>query len=133
MRNIHAERLLDAVNGHLKKRDFANATELVDRALAIEPKNGRALSYSAFIAGNADKKELALKLIEQALKLDPDRLAVIYHAAHVFFICGQPDRARPYWERLSEMLPRSVESCDHLSRPRGYRSRRETSSQGDGT
>ena len=115
MPNAFAERLLDQADEPLKADNYAGAALLVDQALAIEPKNLRALSYGAVIAANVGKKDLALDLIAQALKLGPDVTVVIYNAASVFFKCGQPHRACRLWERLNKLLPGSVKVLWNLA------------------
>jgi protein O-GlcNAc transferase len=115
MPNAFAERLLDQADELLKARNFAGAARLIDQVLAMEPKNPRALSCGAFIAALDYKKDLALKLIGEALKLGPDNRVVNYYAPHVFFNCGQPDRARRFWKRWTELQPRSVEPLWNLA------------------
>jgi tetratricopeptide (TPR) repeat protein len=107
MPNLLAERLVDEANRHLKVSNYAAAAPLIDEALAIEPKNFRALASGAIVVANAGKKELALDMIKKALKLKPDAPMVIREAAYVFWSCGQRHRARQLWERLDEMEPRS--------------------------
>ena len=115
MPNPLAERFLDQAAGPIKAADYASARPLVAQALQIEPKNLRALSVGANLAALVGKKDLALDLIGQALKLGPDTPLVIYNAAPVFFRCGQPHRARKLWERLDKLVPNSVETLWNLA------------------
>ena len=115
MPNAFAERLLDEADGHRNARNYASAARLIDQALAIEPKNLRALSYGADVAMTAGKKDLALNLIKQSLKLAPRAPTVIHDAALVFWKCGQRQRARQFWEQLNELQPRSVEVLWNLA------------------
>jgi protein O-GlcNAc transferase len=115
MPNAFAESLLDQADGLLRARNFASAAPFVIQALNLEPKNLRALSFGAFIAAINGKKDTALNLIDEALKLGPDKPVVTYYAPHVFFNCGQRDRACQFWERLNETQPRSVEALWNLA------------------
>ncbi len=115
MPNAFAEGLLDQADGPLKARDYVGAAPLVDQALSIDPKNLRALSYSAGIAANFGKKDLALRLAGQALKLGPDSPVVMFNAAFVFLRFGQPHRACRLWERLDQLQPRSVNTLWNLA------------------
>lgn len=115
MPNPPVERYLDEAGEHLKAGNYPGAAQLVDTALLVEPQNLRALSYGAFIAANRGQKELALDVIGRALKLGRNTPVVIYHAAHVFYRCGQPNRACRLWERLTELLPPSVETLWNLA------------------
>jgi tetratricopeptide (TPR) repeat protein len=115
MPNALAERLLDQADRFLKARNFASAAPIVDQALQMEPKNLRALSFGAFLAALNGKKDMALELIGQALKLGPDKRVVNYYAPHVFFNCGQRDRACRLWEQWSKLQPHSVEPLWNLA------------------
>ncbi|HEY1786649.1 MAG TPA: hypothetical protein VGJ73_00770 [Verrucomicrobiae bacterium] len=115
MPNPFVERLLNQADKPLQARDYAAAAQFVDQALLVEPKNPRALSYGAFIAANAGPKDVALKLIGQALKLAPDAPMVIHDAALVFWTCGQRHRARRLWEHFNELQPGSVETLWNLA------------------
>jgi protein O-GlcNAc transferase len=107
--------LLDQADGYRRTRNFANAAQLVDQALALDPKNLRALAYGADLAANAGRKDLALDLIKESLKLAPDAPTVIHDAALIFWRCGQRQRAGRLWERLNEMQPRSAETLWNLA------------------
>jgi predicted O-linked N-acetylglucosamine transferase (SPINDLY family) len=115
MPNAFAERLLDEADGQLKTHDYKGAARLIDQALAIEPKNHRALSYGAILAANAGKKDLALDMIKKAMKLEPDEPKLIHNAASVFWQCGQAHRACQLWERLDELQPRSPQTLWNLA------------------
>jgi predicted O-linked N-acetylglucosamine transferase (SPINDLY family) len=115
MSNSFAEHLLDQADKPLQTRNYAAAAPLVDQALLIEPKNPRALSYGSVIAANTGRKDLALKLIGQALKLAPDAPMVIHDAALVFWECGQRHRACRLWERLNVLQPGSAETLWNLA------------------
>ncbi len=105
MPNVFTNRLLDEADGHLKTGSFVGAAPLVEEALRMEPKNVRALSFSAIIAANTGKNELALDFTKRALKLAPDVPMVMHNAGLVFCKCGQPHRAAQLWERLSRTHP----------------------------
>jgi len=116
MPNALAERLLDQADGQLKTRNYASAAVLVDQALDVEPQNLRALSYgAAIIAANGGQKDVALKLIQKALKLGPDVPLVISNAADVFMRYGQMHRACRFWERLHKLQPHSVSTLWNLA------------------
>src|ERR1700677_2397980 len=114
MPNPFAERLLDQAGGLLKVRNYASAGQLVNQALAIDPKNLRALSFGSIIAANSGRKDLALDLISQALKLDPNSAGVMFNAASIFNHFGQTQRARQLWERLNKLQPNSVSALWNL-------------------
>lgn len=115
MPNTIAEHLLDEADGHLRARDYPGAARLIDQALAVEPKNLRALSSGAGVAIAAGKEEVALSLMKKALKLAPGTPPVIHDAALVFWKCGQRHRARRLWEMLDELQPRSAETLWNLA------------------
>jgi tetratricopeptide (TPR) repeat protein len=116
MPNAFAECFLDQADGYLKTQDFGGAARCVDEALAIEPENLRALSYgAAIIAASDGQKDMAMKLIQKALKLGPDTPMVISNAAHVFMRYGQPQRAGRLWERLDKLQPHSAGTLWNLA------------------
>jgi len=115
MSNLSTEIVLNQAGTCLDARDFAGAAPLVAQALAIEPHNIRGLCFQAIIAAETGRKELALKAIQQALKLGPRLPAVINNAAAVFFQCGQASRASQMWQRLIQIAPQSVDAHWNLA------------------
>lgn len=114
--NFLAEALLNQAEVQLKTRNHAHAARLVDQALTVEPRNLRALSLgAAIIATNGGEKEVALRLINQALKLGPDSPVVLVNAAHVFSRYGQGDRWRRVCERFLQLQPNSVDTLWNLA------------------
>lgn len=115
MPNLFVERHLDEAGARLSARDFVGAGSLIAQALVIEPKNIRGLCFQAIIAAETGHKDLAMATISRALKLGPRMPAVINNAATVFFQCGQPIRAYQMWQRLTQLMPHSVDAFWNLA------------------
>ena len=110
------QNLLERASVCIKARDFASADPLVAQVLRQDSKNLQGLCYQAIIAAETGRKELALTVIKQAMKLGPNNPGVLNNAAAVFFKCGQPARASQLWEKVIEMRPQAVEARWNLAR-----------------
>lgn len=84
---------------------YQEALDLLDRLLATDPRNARALYYKGLVYLAQKKPELAVPALESARALKPEDLFIRYQLGVAYFALGQYDKARPLLTELFKEQP----------------------------
>jgi tetratricopeptide (TPR) repeat protein len=88
-----------------QKRNIAEATKMIERALELRPADGAiidSLGWAYFIDGKIDK---AIELLEQALAAVPSDPTVNEHLGDAYWAAGRTIEARHRWAAALELEP----------------------------
>ncbi len=93
----------------------AEAEDAFQRALAIDPEDGRTLNYLGYMwADRGEKLEQALELIQRAVALEPDNGAYVDSLGWVYFRLGRLSEARHHLEEAARLVPEDATILEHL-------------------
>jgi tetratricopeptide (TPR) repeat protein len=93
----------------------AEAEGAFQRALAIDPDDGRTLNYLGYMwADRGEKLEQALELIQRAVALEPDNGAYVDSLGWVYFRLGRLSEARHHLEEAARLVPEDATVLEHL-------------------
>ncbi len=93
------------------------AIEYLEKSLALQPDFGPALNHLGYLwADKGSNLDQALKMIEQAVKLEPANAAYVDSLGWVLFRLGRPAEALPQLERAIELLAKEPDATvyEHL-------------------
>jgi tetratricopeptide (TPR) repeat protein len=94
---------------------FAEAEAAFQRALAIDPDDGRTLNYLGYMwADRGEKLEQALELIQRAVALEPDNGAYVDSLGWAYFRLGRLNEARHHLEEAARLMPEDATILEHL-------------------
>jgi beta-barrel assembly-enhancing protease len=89
----------------LKKGDTAKATQLAQKAIAVEPREARFQELLGDIAFTQKKPEQALAYYNKAIKMQPDYFKPHIQSGIALYNMGRKTEAEPYLKRANELLP----------------------------
>ncbi len=89
----------------LKKGDTATATQLAQKAIAVEPREARFQELLGDIAFTQKKPEQALAYYNKAIKMQPDYFKPHIQSGIALYNMGRKTEAEPYLKRANELLP----------------------------
>ena len=102
----------------------ADAERTVRQLLANDPSNADALNFLGYmLAERGEKLDEAIRLVNEALKQDPDNGAYMDSLGWAYFRRGDLDQAERYITQAAERLPMNAEIQDHLGDLRAKRGR----------
>jgi len=81
---------------------YAQALEVCDRHIALNPDDGRALTMGSVARARAGDRTGALDWAERAIAAEPDDPVIVYAAAGTFAVLGMTDRAVATFSRAIE-------------------------------
>jgi tetratricopeptide (TPR) repeat protein len=84
---------------------YAEALELIQRALAIKPDEGAILDSMGWVQYRLGNLGLALDYLRQAGAKLPEDPEVAAHLGEVLWALGQRDEARQVWEKAQAKAP----------------------------
>ena len=84
---------------------YAEALELIQRALALKPDEGAILDSMGWVQYRLGNLELALDYLRQASAKLPDDPEVAAHLGEVLWALGQKDEARQVWDQARAAAP----------------------------
>jgi tetratricopeptide (TPR) repeat protein len=94
---------------------YAEAEQAFERALAIDPDDGRTLNYLGYMwADRGEKLEQALELIQRAVALEPDNGAYVDSLGWVYFRLRRLSEARHHLEEAARLMPEDATILEHL-------------------
>ena len=93
-----------AVLAYDEKR-YAEASELVNRALALDPQDARGLYYKGLISLAQKNPEQAIEPLEAAQQLRPDDIYIPYQLGVAHFSVGSYDKAKPLFDEVYAKNP----------------------------
>lgn len=85
--------LADSARALMEQGDLTSAEEIYRRILDVAPYHGPALSFFARIASTAGDNELALQLIDKAVKGNPGKIVHLLNRAKTYTSLGRLDEA----------------------------------------
>ncbi|MBI4986311.1 MAG: c-type cytochrome biogenesis protein CcmI [Rhodocyclales bacterium] len=97
---------------------FADAEKAFERAAPLVEQDAQLLAvYADVVAARAGGRfeDKALRLIDKALKLDPDNLQALWLSGSAAFEQGRYDKAVAAWEHLLRLLPANSEDAQQLA------------------
>ena len=91
------------------------SVELLQRSLALQPKNAEALNYLGYMwADRGERLDEAKRLIEQALELSPDNGAYLDSLGWVHYRLGDLEKALTLLRRAADLVGDDAVVFDHL-------------------
>jgi len=94
---------------------FAEAEKAFQRALEIDPDDGRTLNYLGYMwADRGEKLEQALELIQRAVALEPDNGAYVDSLGWVYYQLKRYNEARHHLEEAARLMPADATILEHL-------------------
>ena len=93
----------------------ADAERAVRQLLMVDPMNADALNFLGYmLAERGEKLDEAIRLVNEALKQDPDNGAYLDSLGWAYFRRGNLDDAEKYIGQAADRLPMNAEIQDHL-------------------
>ncbi len=99
--------------GHRLNREFDEAIEQYSRALALEPANIDALSYRGYAYFRQGDHAAALRDIQDALDLDPERLDAIINFIKTTCNMQDPARLQRFLDANAAIISAAAESIEN--------------------
>jgi Flp pilus assembly protein TadD len=94
---------------------FPEAEQAFQRALVIDPEDGRTLNYLGYMwADRGENLEQALELIQRAVALEPDNGAYVDSLGWVYYRLGRLNEARHHLEEAARLMPEDATILEHL-------------------
>ena len=93
-----------------QRRDFPHAYELLQRALAIDPRVADAQANQANVQNALARYENALASAERALQIDPHHVAGLYNRALALQRLNRHDEAIASYDAALAIVPRFVQA-----------------------
>src|SRR5262245_3774036 len=87
----------------------AEALELIDRALEVDPRSARVLSNHGLVLFGLGRADEALSSFDRALAIDPSFPDALANRAQLHYRAGRHDKAADDFERLLKLRPDYVE------------------------
>lgn len=111
--DIYALQYLGLVR--FQQAQYAEARQLLDRSLELEPNNANAWSNLGMVLIKLETPEKALEAFSHCLKVAPDHPDALNNMAQALRKLGRYDQARPLLERLVKQMPRSASALYFLA------------------
>lgn len=107
--------LMDLADYYEKLKQYDKVEEYLKKLLSINPDNPSALNYLGYLYADLNKNlDEALKMIEKALKADPENAAYLDSMAWVLYRLKRYQEAFEYQKRALKKTPDEKEMIDHM-------------------
>jgi virginiamycin A acetyltransferase len=108
------DNLVDRALDYHNRGQLAEAEELYQQVLNLEPENCRVLNLLGYLYHQLGNAELAIELIGQAIFIDPEQADFYKTAGQVYFSTRNFEDAIDAFEQSIELGDRSAENYDAL-------------------
>jgi arylsulfatase A-like enzyme/Tfp pilus assembly protein PilF len=115
----NAMALVNVATVHLAAREYGRARELLEGALALNPRVARAHNALGVIAAETGNPNEAIERWKKAVELEPKEFDTVYNLGFILLRAGRLDEARSYLERFVREAPPAQYAGD-IAKVRGW-------------
>jgi virginiamycin A acetyltransferase len=108
------DNLIDRALAHHHQSQLAQAEELYQEVLTLEPENCKVLNLLGYLYHQSGNNELAIELIGQAIFIDPEEAYFYKTAGQVYFTVRNFEDAVDAFRQSIDLGDRSAENYDAL-------------------
>ncbi|WP_310422407.1 DapH/DapD/GlmU-related protein [Chamaesiphon sp. VAR_48_metabat_135_sub] len=108
------DNLIDRALAHHNQSQLAQAEELYQQVLTLEPENCKVLNLLGYLYHQIGNNELAIKLIGQAIFIDPEQAYFYKTAGQVYFLLRNFEDAVDAFREALNLGDRSADNYDAL-------------------